>query len=238
MAGTYTPPSAGEKRTTGDKKAREGLEGFNNLLDGSNKIPGTSLAAAAEILNAQLKGEITNAKLAGSIEDTKLSSPNNSTYKLLNQAAQWFGEDNGAATYPLQNRSGKPNSSGFAHVTLPLPVFGFAKADYEVAGKTQKLRIRAQALTNEAKPTITFTVGLYPITVGGAVDALTLTLGTVVSGSTVAIAEPAANTATSSVGSDFTIPSDGVYILGVVLSGTLTNNADLLISAQLQSRNV
>lgn len=73
MAGTVPGPGAGEKRTTGDKKAREHMEAVNNLLNASNKIPGTSLDAAAEILNAQLKGEITNAKLAGSITTEKLS---------------------------------------------------------------------------------------------------------------------------------------------------------------------
>src|ERR1041385_3335738 len=57
MAGTLEIPAIGEKNTTADPKLKTGLETFNNLLEGSNKIPGTSLAAAAEITRGQLKAE-------------------------------------------------------------------------------------------------------------------------------------------------------------------------------------
>lgn len=63
MSGTLEIPGIGEKNTTADPKLKTGLETFNNLLEGSNKIPGTSLAAAAAISNAQLAGEIEGAKI-------------------------------------------------------------------------------------------------------------------------------------------------------------------------------
>jgi hypothetical protein len=54
MAGTLELPEAGEKNEKADPKIRALLKEFNDLLDGSNKIPGTSLAAAAAITAAQL----------------------------------------------------------------------------------------------------------------------------------------------------------------------------------------
>lgn len=54
MAGTYELPVGGEKNTTADAKVKAILKGYNESLDSSNKILGTSLAAAAGITNAQL----------------------------------------------------------------------------------------------------------------------------------------------------------------------------------------
>jgi hypothetical protein len=54
MTGTLSLPVGGEKNTTADAKVLALLKQFNELLDSSNKIPGTSLAAAAGITAAQL----------------------------------------------------------------------------------------------------------------------------------------------------------------------------------------
>lgn len=165
------------------------------------------------------------------------------TYRTLLSSSQTLRIDIGAFTYLVANTSGVPVVSGENISTageakgFAVPYFYFDDADYLVSGLTQKLRIRAQMMVNATKPTIKFTVGLYPITVAGAADVLSVTLGTVVSGSTVEINEPAASTITSGTGSDFTIPSDGAYMLGVVTSGTLTNNSAVYLSAQLQTRS-
>lgn len=264
MTGTLENPAIGEKNEKGDPKIVELVKQFNALLDGSNKIPGTSLAAAAaiagtqlaaaaEITNAQLKGEITNAKLAGEIEgskikagtveDSDLASPNNSFYRTLLFGAQGIGNGRVAGTYFLGNQATtNPPVSGGTVITTeqvtPFPVFYFAKADFEVGSKTQKLRLRAQASVNATKPTIKFTFGLYPITVAGGANVLTVTMGSVVASSTVEINEPAASTVTQAVNSDLTIPSDGAYVLGVVTSGTLTASSALYLSAQVQTRSV
>lgn len=206
----------GSSNATQDPKIKTNFETLSGLLGGSNKIA-----------------------------DTGMESPNNSAYKLLMLAQSSFIVDAVAGTYLLGSASSgiqNPIASGGqidgnSSATAP-PVTFFAKADYEVAGKTQKLRLRAQVAANATKPTIKFTFGLYPITVAGEADKLNLTMGTVVSGSTVEINEPAASTLTSGTGSDFTIPSDGAFVLGVVSSGTLTNNNASIVSAQLQSRNV
>ena len=112
----------------------------------------------------------------------------------------------------------------------------FDDADYTIASKTQKLRVRAQVCTNAtAWSTVTATFGLYPVTFAGTADALTATLGTVVTGSTVAIANPSASTVNQGNSGVFTIPADGQYALGVVTSAMLIAAASSFISAQLQT---
>jgi hypothetical protein len=188
-------------------------------------------------------GDVTNDESGvftigtGKVTNAKLASPNNSTYKMLLSSQESFNLDAAAGTYILG--TGASTASGGSITNLPVPVLSFAKADYEVAGLTQKLRLRVQILANGTKPTIKFTFGLYPISaVGGGGDELKMTLGTVVSESTVAVNEPSSSGATRAVGSDFTIPGDQSYALGVVTSGTLTNSSACLLSAHLQTRNV
>lgn len=118
------------------------------------------------------------------------------------------------------------------------PLIYFDDADFAVASKTQKLRIRAQIAVNGTQPNVTFTVGLYPVTAAGGADALTLTLGTVVGGSTVAFSAPSANTISQSTSSNFTTPSDGAYALGVSLSAQVTANCRALVYGYLQSTYV
>ena len=115
-------------------------------------------------------------------------------------------------------------------------MFYFDDADYLVSSKTQKLRVRAQVLVNATAPAITYTVGLYPLTIAGLIDVLTPTLGTVVTGSTVALASPPASTVTQANSGDFTIPADGAYAFGVVMSATIANNSKVAFCAALQTR--
>ncbi len=111
-------------------------------------------------------------------------------------------------------------------------------SDYSVSGLTAKYRIRAGIAVNATAPAKTFTIGLYPITVAGAADTLTVTLGTVTSGSTVAVASPSASASATSAGSDFTPPSSGVYALGVQLSGAPAASSAGLVYARLEVRHV
>lgn len=163
------------------------------------------------------------------------------TYRTLLTVRQLFGPDGPAGTYMLGTSNAAPSASG-NEVSLSLPSWGpfiyFDDADFSVTGLTQKLRLRAQIAVNATKPTLKFTFGMYPLTVAGGADSLKITLGTVVSGSTVEINEPAASTIASGTSSEFTIPSDGAYGLGVVTSGTQTNNNACLFSTQLQTRSI
>lgn len=213
MSGTLENPAIGEPNSTGDPKIVELVKQFNSKLDGSNTFP-----------------------------DSSLTSPNNSAYRQIFRSYGKAGFAASAGTYIMgayNAEQGRDYTSGSTvQIGIPYPpIFYFDDADYTVAGKTQKLRLRAQIATNATKPAIKFTVGLYPVTSAGGTNQLSLTLGTVVSGSTVEFNEPAASTVTSGVTSDFTIPSDGAYMLGYVTSATLTTNNYSLINAQLQTRS-
>lgn len=175
------------------------------------------------------------------MEDSGIASPNNGAYRSLLNASENVGSELAAGTYIVGDGSAStPVASGATANSQGriVPLLGFAKADYEVAGKTQKLRLRAQILTNATKPTIKFTFGLYPVTVAGGANVVTVTLGTVVSGSALEFNEPTASTVTFKETSDFTIPSDGAYVLGVVTSAKLTASAAAILGAQLQTRSV
>ncbi|MGB4848989.1 MAG: hypothetical protein WBP41_13785, partial [Saprospiraceae bacterium] len=64
------------------------------------------------------------------------------------------------------------------------------------------------------------------------------TIGTVVSGSNGAsFATPAADGLLSAVGSDFALPTDGFYIIGVVTTTTVVASSHIHMNAQLQLRN-
>ena len=176
----------------------------------------------------------------GTLTDTDLASPNNSAYKTIYRAGTYIGLDATAATYIM--------GGGTSNVASGADIFGAARyptllpfddADYVVASKTAKLQIRVVVACNATAPAITFTVGLYPVTTGGGADALTMTLGTVVTGSTIAIASPSGATPTRAVtAADFTVPADGTYSLGVVTSGTIANDSVVFVGGVLQTRNV
>ncbi len=185
------------------------------------------------------------------IADTSLASPNNSTYKTLLVAQSPLQAGMGFATAILgssvQTFSTRtiPVTSGVSFVASSAsayvypPSIYFDDADYLVAGKTQKLRVRAQVHNNAtAWSSVTATFGLYPFTVAGTSNTIALTLGTVVPGSTVAIANPGASQTSQNNSGDFTIPSDGPFLLGALVSADLTTNAFSILAAQLQTRNV
>lgn len=209
MAGTYEVPEEGSPNSTQDPKIKAFIKGQNEKLNSSNLL-----------------------------EDSGLASPNNGAYRLVYATTGTFREELAAGTYSLSYTASTPPASGTNIASAAVAFFQFAKADYEVAGKTQKLRLRAQMAINATKPLIKFTYGLYPITVAGAANELVVTLGSVVSGSTVEFNEPAASTITSKESGDFTIPADGAYILGAVTSAKLTASAATKASLQLQTRSV
>lgn len=189
-------------------------------------------AAAIAYSKLALTGAILNADLAGSIADTKLASPNNSTYSVLLRGSG-RGTTAGAVStsYFFEGTQADITTPTSAGSNTPLvPIFPFTAAEFAVAGLTTKLRVLA--LVNVAgAPAVTITIGLYPLVAGSS-----LSLGTVVAGSTVAFASPSANTTTSGNSGDLTIPADGNYAFGYTLSGTPSNG--FTVHAFLQVRNV
>lgn len=189
---------------------------------------------------------VTTAKIADeNVTGAKLSDDVVGAYRTVLHASGLLIAGAVASTYGIGGRtaSGDPNTSGSAftaqNASLAFPLIYLDDADYTIAGRTTKLRLRAQVSANATAPgTITLTFGLYPLTVAGAAGVLTHTLGTVVSGSTAAATNPSASTITSVVGSDFNVPADGAYGLAVVTSATVPANGLLGVNAHLQLRHV
>lgn len=182
------------------------------------------------------------------VPDANLASPNNSVYKTVLEARSWMAAAAGTSgTYFLGSQlvpaNLSPMLSGATYAPTVIAVvpqlIDFDDADYTVGGLTQKLRLRAIVATNATAPGITFTFGLYPVTVLGAGTDMRYTAGTVVASSTLAMATPSASTPTRGTPTaDFTIPSDGAFALGVATSGTLASSSFVSMHAILQTRNV
>lgn len=112
-------------------------------------------------------------------------------------------------------------------------------ADYTIGSLTNKYRIRASCLTNNVAPAQTLTVGLYPVTASaGASGTVSVTLDTVVAGSTIAFTTPAANTLSQNVTADFTAPAAGYYAIAVALTGATAASSNVAVGATLQFRQV
>lgn len=110
-------------------------------------------------------------------------------------------------------------------------------ADFTAGSRSTKFRLRLALAVNSTAPTSTFTLGLYPQSaIGGASH--TVTLGTVVSGSTAAIAAPSASAVAKTDGSDFTISSAGMYFLGLLVTTTMAVSSLVSATATLEVRQV
>lgn len=210
MAGSYEIPAEGSSDATQEPKIKTFMESWNAKLNSENDL-----------------------------EDTGLASPSNKAYRTILAGTQSLGGEVANGTYLVSATEGNGVSAAGGNLGGgSLPLLYFAKADYEVAGKTQKLRLRAQCLTNATKPTgVTFTVSLYNVaSVAGGSGEMKVTLGTGVGN--VKFEEPAASTVSQSSGSEITIPSDGVYALAINTSLKLPAGVRVLVSAQVQTKSV
>lgn len=210
---SYNLPTKGEARSSSDGKIREALSSIKEQING--KIEAVNLAAST-------------------VTDAKLASPNNSVYKTLLTGGAYIGAK-GVGTYYLSAEGGV-RATGAATTEPPPLLFQFAKADYEVGSKSQKLRIRSQVTVGSTSPsTVKVNVKLFPLTISAG----TYALGTAVTSSSANSSGLATNTISSftSESGDFAFPSDGVYCLGVVVE-SITVPSGIAVSAQLQTRNV
>ncbi len=160
-------------------------------------------------------------------------------YRTILSAGGGVQADLAAGTYPLGHSITVTVASGsdFQAATDQIDLIYFDDADYDATSETVVMRVRAQVSNNAtAWSTVTATFGLYTVAFAGGNDAITATL-TLVSNSTVALANPGASATAQGNSGDFTIPADNQLCLGVVTSAQLTNNSSAILSAQLQIRN-
>lgn len=160
-----------------------------------------------------------------------------SQYGTVMQGAATIAAGNTGTRLPRLDGQTVASGSASGQGQMLWPV---AAADWTVTGLTTKLRLRALTLTGDTAPGITLTYGLYPISsmASSGPSSTLITVGTVVSGSTVARATPAANSNFTDTTSDFTLPADGVYVPGVLLSGATAASSLVACVWQLQVRHV
>lgn len=183
----------------------------------------------------------------GNVLDTDLNSPNNSVRRVLLQASAWAAGAVVTGDYLVGFQTASPSlyASG-TNTTSTFPIWGADSGvssqpqDFQVANKTATARVRGTMMVNATAPGVTFTLGLYQITAtGGGAGLFTLTFGTALAGSTVALATPAIGSRTTVESAAFALPSSAaVYALGVNVSGgTMAANSMVQITSQLLAYN-
>jgi hypothetical protein len=116
-------------------------------------------------------------------------------------------------------------------------------ARFSANARTTRLNLRFRVAPNAVAPGITFTAGLWQIaTTGGAsgnAPTIATLNGAALTGSTAVVATPGALslTATASSG-DFTCPAAGLYVMGVVTSGTPAAGSVNALTAVLDMHQV
>lgn len=232
--------------------AGHGITDFNSLGD-ARWAQQTALDLKANIASQAFTGTpslptgTTATTQSAGDNDTSLATTAFATsiqsygqYKTLREAAGSHIAARVAGTYFLPYGSAIGiTGTGTLYPPVLIHIVG---ADYPtVNGVAPKLRIRVVLAVNDAAPTGNFTFGLYPVTRPGTSGGAGLdiyTMGTVVTGSNGAtFTTPAADSMGTAVSSDFALPSDGVYVLGVVTTATVAANSHLHMSVVLQQRN-
>jgi hypothetical protein len=180
----------------------------------------------------------------GNLDYTNLAATVDQYYKTIREERA-ISQTTPAATYVfapgVQDANSVARQGALTAVganNAGLGVFYLDPAHYPTASpRTNKIRIAVSVMVNATAPAITYTYGLYPVTaVAGGAQAVTVTLGTVVAGSTVAIASPGASSTNHGESTDIAFPSAGYYALGVVLSGIESGITCVAHRVALQTR--
>jgi hypothetical protein len=108
-------------------------------------------------------------------------------------------------------------------------------ADYAVSGLTARFRLVSHVANGSVVPASNFTFGLYPVNAPtGSAGTFVFTVGTVVSGSTTLLNNPAANSNNPVVSADFALGSAGLYVPGMANSASPAANTSFAWNFMLQ----
>ena len=191
----------------------------NNISPGDTSDANKAMANWNQIVNDLNGGKIDATNTAASFAKDNVE-PAFSDYKVLEERNATFDSSFGAGVQVPLLQGGAALITSTNNLILANTVFYFDPARYTAGSRAVKLRVRFAYLNGPSPQPTTFTAGLYPITAIGSGG--TLTAGTVTSGSTVAVATPAANATSAPDSGDFAAPTAGFYVLGVNLAGTAT----------------
>jgi hypothetical protein len=181
---------------------------LNAPVAGNPRVP-TPLVANDNAIRTVVNGNIDAANLASNavttakitdanVTDAKLASPANATYRTVMEG----GVVAGGATVNTWyiTTAGTASVSGSATTNFPPMTFRYLSGDFSPGALTTRFRVTMDVLVGATSPSTTvLTAGLYPVTISGG----NYTLGTVVTGSTVASSSLATNTISPFDTSDF-----------------------------------
>ncbi len=160
------------------------------------------------------------------------------SYKTLARGSYRFDAP-GAGTFLLGENLGSGGGRTASSSEGGIVAIHLDPADYAAGARVVKGRIRASALVNATAPAANYTVGLYPVTAAaGAAGVVSVTLGTLVAGTTVALTGLAAGSLNQVGSGDFNLPAAGWYALGVVTSAASAAGSSVAVRAALQLRQV
>lgn len=158
------------------------------------------------------------------------------TYKVLEARAQLLAAgSSGTVFFQQYNNSGGVGNPG---IWLDGNRYWGIASTSTVNPRVVQYNLGVSAWTGStAVGTVTFTVGLYAVT-GSAGGNLTIGASPV-TGSTVAIANPAANSVIACAYSgDFAAPAAGHYVIAVALSAATAAGSQITLIPRLQMRQV
>lgn len=213
------------------------LDAHDHTTGKGLQIPTGGIANLAVTAAKIAAGTIDSTKIAaGTITDTNIASPNSSIYRTFAQASGFFSATASGTIYILGNGlAAVPSAVSSSSSNALIPV---NSGDFSVAGKTTKLRLSVGWATNATAPAATFSISLHPVTAAGGAGALTLTAGAAVGGAATSVATPAASSVSLVQGGDFTLPANGLYVIGVTPSAAQAANSAVGLTAYLQYRHV
>jgi hypothetical protein len=205
----------------------------------------TDLAAKAPLISPTFTGTPAAPAPSAGTNTTQIATTAyamaaapNASYRVIEFASGSHIAGLVAGTYMLPG--GQADLVSGASALYPITLIPIFAADYpSVNGLAVKLKVRAIVSVNGVAPTGNFTVGLYPVTSGaGGAGVKIYSVGSLVSGSAAStVTAPASSSITNAVGSDFAIPSDGIYCLAVVTTATIATSSLVHIVGILLMRN-
>lgn len=156
-------------------------------------------------------------------------------YKLIHETMGGITQNLANGTYAIYPTT---FNLEFAASSTAASAFRYDAGLWAPSGRTEKLRLLVTAIVNATSPGagVTFRPGLYAVTPGaGATNAITLTLGALVTGSQPAAQGPlVASTSYTWDSGDFDAPATGFKAVGVVVAGGPTAaNSTVAINARV-----